>query len=390
MNLHSTSRGAEDLLYRLGNSLEKFKGVNGLQRLVTTGKLSLLSLFGEFERTRDEVYEKRSAAVNETRRCLTQIAEEFAGITGTAQTLVSKVDHFLSTLESFHRTCDMELDDHSTAEDSDAQQIIRDIVEMQERNTKLKTSLNDFCITTGTCADLTRSAVAQLEEVNTNTSCGVSIALTDFDRQRRRVQVKENEVISAMSCASSRQDPAVQFAEFSYLKESEALEGYGKRYIDALAAAMTATTFALEQSSMTGWASSNVFFVQLGLFFHELTEGSKAIAANLLSVKNAQKVSRRLTDEKRNILQQRTALGDNDAQGRGDPCSKSADVALSTMTAAPSATSTSSNASPYPAPMHIDVHGDFPATRARQQFLPTSSPGSPAVSKSVDIDELFQ
>ena len=59
MSLQGTSRSIEDLLYSLVTSLERFKGVNGLQRLVTTGKLSLLSLFGEFERTRDEVYENR-------------------------------------------------------------------------------------------------------------------------------------------------------------------------------------------------------------------------------------------------------------------------------------------------------------------------------------------
>ncbi|KPA80640.1 hypothetical protein ABB37_04828 [Leptomonas pyrrhocoris] len=391
MNMQSTSRGIEDLLYNLGSSLERFKGVNGLQRLVTTGKLSLLSLFGEFERTRDEVYEKRSAAVNETRRCLIQIADEFEGITGTAQKLVHKIDHLLNTLVCFHRACDMELDDRSTTDDSDAQQLLRDFAQMQEKNNKLKTSLNDFCTSTSTCADLTRSAVAQLGEMDTSTSYEVSVALTDFDRQRRRVQVRRNEFTNAMSSASSRQDPVVQFAEFNYLKESDALEGYGRRYIDSLAAAMTTTAFALEQSSMTGWASSNVFFVQLGLFFHDMTEGSRSVAVNLLSVKNAQKVSRQLTDEKRTLLQQqRTAARDSTTQEREDVHYEIGGVAYSTTMTASRATPTSSNASPRQSPMHVDSNSHVTQDPVHPQTSSTFSTSTPAVSKSVDLSDLFQ
>ena len=412
MSLQGTSRSIEDLLYSLVTSLERFKGVNGLQRLVTTGKLSLLSLFGEFERTRDEVYEKRSAAVNNTRRCLIQIAYEFDGITGTVRKLMHEMDHLLNTLQNFHRTCDLELDDRSTAEDSDARQLLQDFEQIQEKNNKLRKSLNDFCACTGTCADLTRSAVNQLEEVQTHTSCDVSAALTDFDRQRRRVQVRENEMTNAMNRASSRQDPAVQFAEFNYLKESEALEGHGKRYIDSLAAAMTATTFALEQSSMTGWASSNVFFVQLGLLFQEVAEGSKAIAANLLSIKNSQKVSRQLTDEKREFLQrQRAAMRHQVPHVREDLLDEKVDSAPPTMVTAPRATATFSNSPQRQAEVHADAQTPFDpspilhqsapaqyhAAPAQPQVAPighppppTASLSSPAASKSVDLDDLFQ
>lgn len=383
MSLQNTSRSIEDLLYNLGSSLEKFKGVNGLQRLVTTGKLSLLSLFGEFERTKDEVYERRATAVNETRRCLIQIADEFDGISGTTQKLVSKLDHLFSTLEYFHSTCDMELDDRSTAVDADAQQLLRDLAEMHEKNNQFKKSLHDFCSATSTCADLTRSAVVQLEEVDTSTSYDVSVALTDFDRQRRRVQVKENEVTNAMSKASTRQDPAVQFAEFNYLKESEALEGYGKRYIDSLAAAMAATTFALEQSSMTGWASSNVFFVQLGLFLHEMMEGSKAVAANLLSVKNAQKVSRQLTAEKHHLMQQqRAAVGNSYASAvdalQGNPAGGAPPTAAASPRVCP------------PSSASVPEQTAAAARPASHYQDPSPSPSSPAASKSVDLDDLFQ
>jgi hypothetical protein len=398
MNLQSASRGIEDLLYSLETSLERFKGVNGLQRLVTTGKLSLLSLFGEFERTRDEVYEKRTTAVNETRRCLIQIADEFDGITATTQKLGRKIDHLLTTLENFHRTCDLELDDRSTADDSDAQQLLRDFVQIQEKNNKLKTSLHDFCTSTSTCADLTRSAVAQLEEVYTNTSCDVSVALTEFDRQRRKVQVRESELTSAMSRASSRQDPAVQFAEFNYLKDSEALEGCGKRYIEALASAMAATTFALEQSSMTGWASSNVFFVQLGLFFHETTEGCRAIASSLLSVKNAQKISRKLTDEKRHLLeQQRGATRDAGLQPRENLFDEMVDAAPPTVAVASHASPTPASSPSHQTPARVVAHNLFQPVRdehrsasapSQPAALPSACP--PAVSKAVDLDDLFQ
>lgn len=307
MNLQQTTRGIQDLLYTLGTSLERFRGANGLQHLLTTGKLSLLSLFGVFERTRDEEYKKRSAAVNETRRCLLQFVDDFEGITESTENLVRKIDRLLGTLEQFHRCCDMEVDDRSNVGDSDAPPLGQYFRQIREASSRLKGFLDDFSASKITCVDVTRTAIREIEKVNADMSCNVAAALTDFDRQRRRLQMKENELMHAMSRATSGENPAVRYAELNYVKESEALESLGRKYIDSLGNAMTATHFALEQSSMTGWASSNVFFVQLGQLFSELSAIGKAIAANLLSIKNSQKVSHQLSEEKRRILREQRA-----------------------------------------------------------------------------------
>ncbi|CAC9510167.1 conserved hypothetical protein [Leishmania infantum JPCM5] len=307
MNLQQTTRSVQDLLYTLGTSLERFRGANGLHHLVTTGKLSLLSLFGVFERTRDEEYEKRSAAVNETRRCLLQLVDDFEGITESTEKLARKIDGLLGTLEQFHRCCDMEVDGRANAGDSDAPQVGQYFRQIREASSQLKRFLGDFSASKTTCVDVTRTAIKEIEKVNADTSCNVAAALTDFDRQRRRLQMKENEMMHAMSRATSREDPAVRYAELNCVKESEALESLGRKYIDSLGNAMTATHFALEQSSMTGWASSNVFFVQLGQLFSELSAIGKAIAASLLSIKNSQKVSHQLSEEKRRILREQRA-----------------------------------------------------------------------------------
>ncbi|KAG5490321.1 hypothetical protein JKF63_00441 [Porcisia hertigi] len=302
MNLQQASRGIEEWVHTLGVSLNRFKGASGLQRLVTTGELSLLSLFGEFERTRDENYEKRSEAVSETRQCLLQLADDFDGVAKATEKLISRMNLLLGTLERFHRCCDTEVDDCLDANDPDFQQQERDFQQIRGAISQLKRSFESFNASKDTCTALTRAAITQMEDASAATSCDVAAALTDFDRQRRRVEVKGKQVGRATSSATSREDSTVQLAEFNYLRESQALEGLGRKYIDSLGNAMKETHFALEMSSMTGWASSNVFFAHLGQLFNEMSESGKAIAANLLSIKNSQKVSHKLTEEKRRRL----------------------------------------------------------------------------------------
>ncbi|KAG5497424.1 hypothetical protein JIQ42_03910 [Leishmania sp. Namibia] len=307
MNLHQTSRGIQELLYTLGISLERFKGTNGLQHLVTTSKLSLLSLLGVFERTKDETYQKRATAVSETRRCLLRLVDDFDQVAGSTERLVRKIDRLVGTLEQFHRCCDMEIDDRLSADDPGVRQLGQGFRQICEANSHLKGSLDEFSASRVTCTDLTRSVIVEIERVGAETSCDVAAALAAFDDQRRRVQMKENEVAHAMSRATSGEDPAVRFVEFNYAKELETLDSLGRKYIDSLGNAMTATHFALEQSSMTGWASSNIFFAQLGQLLSEISASGKAIAASLLSIKNAQKVSHQLTEEKQRILQEQRA-----------------------------------------------------------------------------------
>ncbi|CBZ23795.1 conserved hypothetical protein [Leishmania mexicana MHOM/GT/2001/U1103] len=367
MNLQQTTRGIQDLLYTLGTSLERFRGANGLQHLVTTGKLSLLSLFGVFERTRDEEYEKRSAAVNETRRCLLQLVDDFEGITESTAKLVQKVDRLLGTLEQFHCCCDMEVDGRANVSGSDVPQLGQYFRQIREASSQLKGFLDDFSTSKTTCVDVTRTAIKEIEKVNTDTSCNVAAALTDFDRQRRRLQMRESEMMHAMSRSTSREDPAVRYAELNCVKESEALESLGRKYIDSLGNAMTATHFALEQSSMTGWASSNVFFVQLGQLFSELSTTGKAIAAHLLSIKNSQKVSHQLSEEKRRILQEQRAAA------------TAAGVATNTETDLFSGGADVSPGASFP------LVTSSPAGPSARVSSPTEGPGR----GSVNLDDLF-
>ncbi|KAG5473885.1 hypothetical protein LSCM1_04520 [Leishmania martiniquensis] len=308
MSLHQPSRGIQELLYTLGTSLERFKSIDGLQHLVKTGKLSLLSLLGLFERTKDEVYERRATALSETRRCLLQLVSDLEEVADSSDKLARKINRLIDTLEHFHRCCDMEIDDRIGSEDPNVQQLRQDFRQIREANSQLKSSLEDFSASRVTCTDMTRSAITEIEKVSAETASDVAAALADFDDQCRRVQMKENEVAHVMSRATSREDPAVHFAEFSYVKELELLDSLDRKYIDSLGNAMKATHFTLEQPSMTGWVSSNVFFAQLGHLLGDISASGKTIAVCLLSIKNAQKVSHQLTEEKQRILQeQRTS-----------------------------------------------------------------------------------
>ncbi|GET90524.1 hypothetical protein, conserved [Leishmania tarentolae] len=367
MNLQQTTRGVQHLLYTLGASLGRFRGENGLQHLVSTGKLSLLSLFGVFERTRDEEYEKRSIAVSETRRCLLQLVDDFEEISGETEKLMGKIHRLLGTLEQFHRCCDMEVNDRANASDSYLPQLEKYFRHIQESGSQLRGFVEDFSASKTTCVDLTRTAIKEIEKVDADTSCDVAAALADFDRQRRRLQVKENEVLHAMSGATSREDPAVRYAELNCMKEAEALESFGRKYIDSLGNAMMATHFALEQSSMTGWASCNVFFVQLGQLFSEMSASGKAIAENLMSIKNSQKVSHQLSEEKRRILQEQRGT----ATEAGVETSTSINSFSGDTNALPAASS------PLATPSLA-----IPSVEVR---LPTEEPGS----GPVNLDDLF-
>ncbi|CAJ1029906.1 hypothetical protein, conserved [Leishmania lindenbergi] len=379
MNLQQASRSIHEMLYTLGTSLDRFRGANGLQHLANTGRLSLLSLFGMFERTRDENYEKRSSAICETRRCLLQLVDDFEGIAGTTEKLMQGINRLLVTLEQFHRCCDIEIDDRINVDDSAINQLEQCFQQIREANSRLKGSLEDFSTSKATCVDITRNVIMEVEKVNTDTSRNVAAALTDFDHQRRRVQMKENEMAQAMS-RTSREDPAVRFAELNYVKESELLEGLGRKYIDSLGNAMKATHFVLEQSSMTGWASSNVFFVQLGQLFSEMSASAKAIAANLLFIKNSQKVSHQLTEEKRRILQEQRATS-------------TAAVAATVTTTRPfteGASASPGASSPYSCTNDSLVPSPLATASQLGPSAKESSLTEGLERRSVNIDDLFQ
>lgn len=363
MSLHGAAKGVEGLLHSLGSSLEVFSEPGALHRAMSNGKLSLLSLVGEFERTRDESYEKRRFSVTTTQSCLLEFNKQFNSISDILEKLVMKIEGMSLTFEKFHNSCDLEIDDQTAAERADLSVIEKCFHEMNFSNQKLRLSLQDFRTCAETCTQLTKSAISQLEDTYTLSFREVDNALTDFDRQRRRVQVKEQEYSKSLSQTGSNANPSTQFAEFSYIRESDALQAIGSKYLDSLRRAMDNTKFALEQSSMTGWASCNVFFGQLAHLFSELSVSGKHTAASLLGIKNSQKVSRELTEEKRKALQRPPAALHSDPSLHGVG-------ALSNT----SATTT-------PLPITVSYNLSHHATDA---------PARISASQSVNLDDLFQ
>lgn len=298
MALRKTTKSVDELLYSLGTSLQQFKGQNGLQRFINAGKLSLLSFVGDFEETHDQLFTKRTDSLSNTRRCLLTLNDLFEDVTRYATKMAGKVEQITKTLDQFHECCDLELDNPEYAENSGNAVGEEKLREMAKLSAEMNRALNEFCSSASTCESLNASTVAQLERVDKETSGSVGKAQTDFDAQRRRTQLKEDDVNRLRSGGNYPGREVLRLAEFGLQRENEALQVVGDEYFISLQEAMTSTSFSLEQTCMATWASSNVFFVQFGTFLKEFETRIHATGKLLIDIKNSQHVSKQIGVER--------------------------------------------------------------------------------------------
>lgn len=305
MTFLGASRSVEDFLCNLSSSMQEFKANDGFHRLVGTGKLSLLTLIGDFKQTKDTLFERRTFCVGNTRRCLLEVSELFDGISQTAEKLVVKVAKLVEALNRFHEFCDMELERQEEAQQSN---VDTKFAEMRKVNLQMRKALDDFQSSRITCSGLTSAALEQLTESESAASRLVNKAQVEFDLLRRKVQGKEANALQHQSPGSQTHVAPTSFSEFNLSCESAQLQRAGDGYIAALREAMSNTSFALEQTLMTTWAAANVFLLQLTSFFDEFRNGTKKVADTLLVVKNSQTVSKKLSFEKQIQMKNQSPL----------------------------------------------------------------------------------
>lgn len=295
-----SSGNMDYMLYSLKASLQKFKGERGFQRLLDTGRLTLLSFLGEFEASQDEVFTKRSEAVMRTRQCLADLNELFDTVDNLSGSLVQTFSRIIQTLEEFHQCCDSELMKASVEGEMDRHDEFEvKFKELREQNAKLRQTYVEFSSLKLTPKRMNSSAMEQVEKSFLDASRIVGSSQTDLNVHRRRVQVRESDLQKAQM---SGDQVAVQFAQNRVQEASRVLERVGTDHLNIVKIAMDKTKFSLEQTSMASWSSSNVFFSQLGSLFVGFGDSTRAIGNICCLIKNMQSVSKRISEEKGQAL----------------------------------------------------------------------------------------
>lgn len=337
------------MFFSLNSTLQKFKGDDGLQRLFSAGKLSLYSLMGDFQQTKDELFERRTSCVLNTRRCLRQLDEQFDGIVRTTDKLVTQISGVFATLESFHHHCDLELEYETETYQEDTQQFDRCFASVKEAERKMRQAMGEFSSANMTCKSLNAGAVTQLEGVDAASITEVGRAQMELDLHRRKVQVLEADMAKLQSRQGMVNEGDFVAAQMGLQRETDELQVVGDSYVETLRRAMQSTSFALEQTSMTGWSCCNVFFVQLSTMLNELRDNTAGAASIFSTIKNSQNVSKRITQEKRSLHEARQQTCSDGMQGAGQPAPEILAPAPQAM-AMPQVVTAPANPPPAPPP----------------------------------------
>lgn len=280
------------LLYSFKASLQKFTGEGGFKRFLDTSRLTLLSFLGEFESSQDEVFTKRGEAVMKTRQCLIDLSHHYDTIDEIGNSLIQAFGSIVETLENFHKCCDL-------MENSDEDEFVLKFEDLRNQNIKLKKLFHEFSVLKLTPKRMNSSAIDALESSFLSASKLVGGSQTTVDVHRRKVQVRESDLNKAHQ---SGDEKAVEMAASRLSQETSILESVGAQHFESVKNAMEKTHFALEQTSMSSWSSSNVFFAQLGDLFSGLCDTTKAIANICCLIKNMQSVSKKISEEKGQAL----------------------------------------------------------------------------------------
>lgn len=281
------------VLYSLKASLQKFTGEGGFKRLLDSSRLTLLSFLGEFESSQDEVFGKRRDAVMKTRQCLLDLNHHFDTVDEIGNTLIQTFSKIIATLNEFHKYCDKMGNDETD-------EFVLKFNDLRNQNAQLKKLYHEFSMLKVTPKRMNSSAVDTLESSFLEASRLVGSSQTGVDVHRRKVQVRQSELNRARNSGDTE---AVEVATARLSQACNTLESVGANHFEVVKKAMETTHFALEQTSMSSWSSSNVFFSQLGDLFSGLCVSTKAIANICCLIKNMQTVSKKISEEKGQALE---------------------------------------------------------------------------------------
>lgn len=293
MSTSPPSPNMDYILYSFKASLQKFTGEGGFKRLLDSSRLTLLSFLGEFESSQDEVFTKRGDAVMKTRQCLLELNRHFDTVDEIGNTLIQTFGNIIATLDEFHKCCDK----MGNNEEDD---FFLKFEELRSQNVQLKKLYHEFSALKLTPKRMNSAAIEDLESSFLEASRLVGSSQTGIDVHRRKVQVRQANLNRAHQSGDTQ---AIQDATSRLSQASNTLESVGAQHFEVVKKAMEKTHFSLEQTSMSSWSSSNVFFAQLGDLFSGLCVSTKAIANICCLIKNMQTVSKKISEEKGQALE---------------------------------------------------------------------------------------
>eukprot|EP00672_Neobodo_designis_P026759 CAMPEP_0174850860 /NCGR_PEP_ID=MMETSP1114-20130205/21173_1 /TAXON_ID=312471 /ORGANISM="Neobodo designis, Strain CCAP 1951/1" /LENGTH=400 /DNA_ID=CAMNT_0016085351 /DNA_START=39 /DNA_END=1241 /DNA_ORIENTATION=+ len=367
------------------------------------GKLAFVSkVLGRVDETHAPEFDHRSGATDQCQKILKHAHQSFERVSLLFEQLSLEVARVSSLLEEFQDVidpCEARMSREGAADDanspggtSDAAKVAQLTAEMQEQAERLVKMAQSAGETLKfSCVSIVTSSVKQAKKDAAEARSSVRDAQVALDLARNDVVAAQEELetieatleefreangtVNPRTIDSLGVDPVK--ARQTLDRREAALENRKAAYDSAVIENVKRLDHSLEQTTMAGWSSFNVFFTEVSNFLAEGAPVANAISQHTRSLKNLQGVSKQLTRERRVRLAQEL----QQAALRSAGTSPAGPTVMTTATGGHAPTATSFFDDP--------VETATTAPDAAGASSPDERPAPKPTARPVDWDELF-
>lgn len=324
-------RATNDLIFAAEQQL---RGAT-LQDVVQRGKLVALDAMGVMSVSNaGPLYQHRVKGLVKTRRLLESIDEEFHRLVADAAALGQRFDKLCRLLNQFRWCCDSHIaisreDEESLAQrdkDNDFVDVASElnsasqvpptskedarVLQFQDNMRRMIAELQETVELN--CGGICKTAIRSLDQAHLEVVRQVTAAQTALDLQRRKVQngndglKKLRDEVKKMPEAHAQKSLRVmqlEQMEASHSVKVEEEQQLRSEFDQTVRSGLSSLHYALEQSSMSTWSVYNIFFAQMNHFFVDAGNEASEVAKAFAALKNSQGVSKRISEEKRQMLE---------------------------------------------------------------------------------------
>lgn len=296
-----------------------------VESLVYRGRHALLTkVLHRVDASRDEEFSAAKRRSENSEKLVVEIQKRCDVIASSTEKLCSAFDDLVVLLDelSVQGSCDEE--DHV---------VHREALLSETENLKLQCEGMTEGLT-GSCFAILSTTLKDLREQSAKLRKTVSDAEMKLDMSRSEEVAARSELETALakagnagqkqSTSEAREGDSVDLARLNLrLKQTEVMENR-KEYSDKVEQSKSAIRFLFDQVAMGTLSAVDVLFGQFSHFFSESAERSTRICTTLKLLKNEMRVSRKLTLERKERLQQnvspsRSSEADEVTKNRNSP-----------------------------------------------------------------------
>jgi hypothetical protein len=308
-----------------------------LQQVLNKGTRKALAVVGVITETKAPLtLQHRERSFVATRRIVEHIHREFDCLTKETEALALRFQSLCGLLAQFRLVCDAQVSttDGPTADDSSFVHVDPSPNEMDDEDDKgiahfrrrIDTLLQELKETVSVnCCGLSWAAMRDMDASYKAVIQGVELAATNLDLCQRSTTVAQEELkktrdeMARWHTDDPRSAPlqvrlANKEGKLSHCEDE--LTERRAAYVEAIRQASTSLFFAQEQTSMSMWSAYQILFSQMTHFFSDASTESASISKVLAQLKNKQKVSLKISAEKKLRNEENTALAKNVAMDR--------------------------------------------------------------------------